>query len=243
VERLSRQQQTAAIVLCCLFLIGTALFVRRLAGAFAHELPAGEAALYACLFATAAVASLRNLRMSATYNGFAGSAAALILSLLFVAGLSSEPANVLACLASVAIVIALAQRSPDAAVVQQQPAASAETQDADELAAAGEASPVPASRVSLMRSAAGGTERIEGSLAIEFEVHEQAKTLHVPLWPPLEAEPAVECRLEGLDGRVRVPLAKRHGFRIEVRLPEACDEPLAGTLKFTATAACRSAAA
>ena len=46
-----------------------------------------------------------------------------------------------------------------------------------------------------------------------------------------------------ISGIFTLKFLKRHGFRIEVRLPEECDEPLAGTLRFTATAACRAAAA
>jgi hypothetical protein len=40
--------------------------------------------------------------------------------------------------------------------------------------------------------------------------------------------------LEGIEGRVRVPLAKPYGFRMEVRVPEAIDEPLAGIVRFFA---------
>jgi hypothetical protein len=99
------------------------------------------------------------------------------------------------------------------------------------------------STISLARSHRDGIERVEGSMSLAFAANEAQKSLHVPLWPPLATEPSVECELEGLDGRVRVALAKRHGFRIDVRLPEAPDEPLHGTLRFVATASCASAAA
>ncbi len=249
-ERLSRQQKAAIVVLFCLFIIAITVFARRLFGAFTHDLAPGEAALYSGLFAAAAVASVRSLRIPAIcHEGVAGPVTTLILSLIFVAGLSVDPATMLVCLASIALVIGLAQRRPAAEVAfVQQPSAdvdmgSADIMDAGSSVMAADRAEAASGRVSLLRSTIGGAERIEGSMAIEFAAGELTKTLHVPLWPPLAAEPAVECRLEGLEGRVRVPLAKRHGFRIEIRLPEGCDEPLAGTLQFIATAACHAAAA
>ena len=243
-ELLSRQQQTAIIVLCCLFVIGITLFVRRLAGAFLHDLDAGEAALYACVFTTAVVTSVRSLQLEAVpREGTAGWSSGLILSLVFVAGISSDPMAVLTAIASVALVFGVAQRRAVPASTQVLFEASSPGDDSEPLAINAD-QPIPSgSRVSLIRSTERGTERIEGSMAIDFDAHELTKTLHVPLWPPLAAEPTVECRLDGLDGRIRVPLAKRHGFRIEVRLPEGCDEPLSGTLRFTATAVSQSAAA
>jgi hypothetical protein len=93
----------------------------------------------------------------------------------------------------------------------------------------------------LSRSAAGGRERIDGLLRFEVPAGDVAAILHVPLWPPLAGDPVVTCELEELDGRVRVPLAKAHGFRIEVRIPEPVDEPLEGVVRFTAE--CREASA
>jgi len=250
VERLSRQQKMAIVVLFCLFIIAITVFARRLFGAFAHDLAPGEAALYSSLFAAAAVASLRSLRIPAIcHEGVAGPVMSLVLSLIFVAGLSVVPAAMLVCLASIGLVIGLAQRQPatELAFVQK-PSFDAvvrpsDVTDTGSSVMAADLAEAASGRVSLLRSTVGGAERIEGSMAIEFAAGELSKTLHVPLWPPLAAEPTVECRLEGLEGRVRVPLAKRHGFRIEIRLPEGCDEPLAGTLQFIATAACHSAAA
>lgn len=252
-ERLNRQQKTAAIVLLCVFVMGVALFTRRLAGAISQNLASGEAALYAGLFATVVVAALRSLqRPTMRLDAVGRSVIALILSLVFVAGLTNEPLTVLACLVAVAAVIGLSDRGSEAVVtvssaVTEPSAASdapvAQSELAEELSADAEDPAISFGCISLHRQSLGDVERIEGAMALEFGARELTKMVHVPLWPPLASEPAVECQLEGLDGRVRVPLAKRHGFRIEVRLPEECDEPLAGTLRFTATAACRAAAA
>lgn len=251
-ERLTRQQKTAAIVLLCVFVMGVAIFTRRLSGAITQNLASGEAALYAGLFATVVVAALRSLqRPTMRLDAVGRSALALIPSLVFVAGLSNEPLTVLACLAAVAAVIGFSDRGSAAVTVSSvaaEPSAAsdapmAQSELAEALSADAEDPVVSFGCISLHRQSVGNVERIEGAMALEFGARELTKTVHVPLWPPLASEPAVECQLEGLDGRVRVPLAKRHGFRIEVRLPEACDEPLAGTLRFTATAECRAAAA
>ena len=80
---------------------------------------------------------------------------------------------------------------------------------------------------------------------VDFEIAagQTVQTLHVPVWPPLSGEPDVRCELEGLDGRVRVALAKPYGLRLEIRLVEPIDEPLSGAVRFVAETRPRPAAA
>ncbi|MDQ3332341.1 MAG: hypothetical protein M3552_17110 [Planctomycetota bacterium] len=210
------------------------------------DLAPGEAVVVAATFAVIAAAALKSLRSEIKSSSRSAlRIATLLLSLVFVAGLSENPLTIIACLGSVAAVIgfSVAGTSQVSSSSNELSTPAHPTADLDTLSFNGDA----AARVSAVaepqeygirfnRSARGGTERVEGSMSLEFAANEAVKTLHVPLWPPLDGDPAVECKLDGLDGRVRVPLAKRHGLRIEVRLPDAVDEPLAGTLRFVATA-------
>lgn len=80
-------------------------------------------------------------------------------------------------------------------------------------------------------------------MRFEIPAGDGAHTLHVPLWPPLAGEPAVTCELHEIDGRVQVPVTKPYGLRIEVRVPEPVDEPLAGVVRFVAECSAGAVAA
>lgn len=242
----------SSVALAGLGVVACSVFARRVSGATQADIAPGESALYAALFAVGTLFATRELarEVEASLRRVLD-LTTLLLALTFIAALSLNPLTILACLGVVAVVFALNFFESAAAGVSLQSLARFKPPASDltpiETDAGVDEAP-PASEpahngITLVRSTRGCTERVEGSMSLEFEANESLKTLHVPLWPPLSGDPHVECELEGLEGRVRVPLAKRHGFRIEVRLPESIDEPLAGTLRFVATVACRTSAA
>ncbi|MGC1272306.1 MAG: hypothetical protein WBC44_01260 [Planctomycetaceae bacterium] len=241
--------------------IALVTFFRRLVAAPLRDLPAGETIVYTALFATAcfAVSGLSARQLSPLWTRAAiPPVSTLVLTLVFLAGLSTVPVTILAgsLVATAAVgLMTLTVRletshaarvnaecddvDPPERTVTEEPYRA--IRDDDEHGPDSQKSDDPL--VKLVRTNAAGGERITGSIRFETAPGETAKTLHVPLWPPLTGVPSVQCELNGIDGRVSVPYAKSHGFRIEVRLPEAVDEPLEGAVRFVAECEESSAAA
>jgi len=248
VERKPDLRPIAACVVAGLCLVAGTVFVRRIAAESLGNLPAGEAAAYAAAFVFAASAAARYLTGEAGDAArHAGGAAAFVVTLCFAAGLTTSPVGVLACVVSSGAIVALLTlpafdassvaggAGTDAARNAAAPLPEATMSRLDEPAGGdrdGADETPPASR--FFRSTRDGLQIVEGTLRFDVPAGECVQTLHVPLWPPLDGAPAVTCELDGLDGRVRVPLAKPYGFRIEVRLPEPVDEPLSGAVRFVA---------
>lgn len=254
-ERNPAVRTVAACVAAGLVVIAATVFVRRIAVDSLRDLPAGEAAAYAAVFAFACAVTLRTLAASRGAPGVRmADAASVLLALFFAAGLTTSPVGALACVfaaAAVAGLLTLPERFQGAATSVEKAVGDPNrrgsefdttTVDRFERPAGGEtAGAEPELR--LLRSVREGRQTVEGTMRFEVPAGEAAHTLHVPLWPPLPGEPAVRCELDGIEGRVRVPVAKPYGLRIEVRVPEPVDEPLAGVVRFTAECAAGAAAA
>lgn len=230
-----------------LAVMALAVFVLRAAGVPLQGVAAGEAAVYSALFAATALAVLRwaldGITVARVRQGMA-STAALLLTLTFAAGLSADALTLLVCLLVTLALVGIDLFAGPA----RRPALDSEgirgASQANSQIDVGSGVEAPADdALRLVRSVAEGVEHLEGRIRFETAAGETSRTLHVPLWPPLPASPSVACELEGIEGRVRVPFAKPHGFRIEVRLPEAVDEPLSGVVRFTAECPARTRAA
>lgn len=245
----------AACVIAGLATIAATLFVRRIAGDSLRDLPAGEAAAYAAVFAFVGTVTLRTLVANGGSTGVRlADGGALVLALFFAAGLTTSPVGALACVVgatAVARLLTLPERFQPAAMSVEKTVGELNRQQFEFDATAVDLSEKPADsngagsepELRLLRSVRDGRQTVEGTMRFEVPAGEAAHTLHVPLWPPLPGAPAVRCELDGIDGRVRVPVAKPYGLRIEIRLPEPVDEPLAGVVRFTAECAPGAAAA
>lgn len=229
--------------------IALVLFFRRMSGVSLHDLNPGEVVVYTALFAAAAsfvVRQFDEFLPRPLQSSSSGLLLSLLLTLAFLSGLSADPITILAGTFVTAMTLWLtafgdrritAERSTNASVTPATGSFVTPNDDADLLDHANDA------QVELVRTANGTCDRVAGAIHFDLDAGETLKTLHVPLWPSLAGEPKVRCDLEGLDGRVSVPYAKPHGFRIEVRLPEAIDEPLEGVVRFVAECPIRSVAA
>ena len=255
-ERIPAGRFAAGCAVAGLSAIAVVLFLRRIAVETLRDLPAGEAAAYAVGFSLAGFVSVRSLSSGAEPRGRGlGDAAVVLLTITFAAGLTTDAVSVLACLIASGMAVGIAASglgssgadiaagegtgSPNSAGTAG-PTASVGSGIAEpgsfDGSTSSEENPRPEEpRASLVRSIHDGTESLEGLIRFEIPAGETVQVLHVPVWPPLAGEPAVTCDLEEIEGRVRVPVAKSHGFRIEVRVPEAIDEPLAGAVRFAAT--------
>jgi len=67
-----------------------------------------------------------------------------------------------------------------------------------------------------------GSEMVEGTIKVFFEVGQKRAYLHVPFSPPLEGLPEVECEAVSDDSvRCKVAVRQPYGIRIEVRRSDA----------------------
>ena len=67
-----------------------------------------------------------------------------------------------------------------------------------------------------------GSEMVEGTINVFFEVGQKRAHLHVPFSPPLEGLPEVECEAVSDDSvRCKVAVRQPYGIRIEVRRSDA----------------------
>jgi hypothetical protein len=249
-ERIPTARWISASATAGLTVVALALFLRRVTGGPVSDLGAGETALYAGLFAAAAVGALRPLVewvMSPARSSY-GSLGGFLLTLVFVAGLSGNGFAVLVGIAAATVVPALllAAEYRGAQAAQTPATGDVGTRMASPVRGVAGSDDGPGHgepSLELRRSTAQDGERVAGRIRFEADAGETTKVLHVPLWPPLAGPPNVCCELEGVEGRVRVPLAKANGFRIEVRLTEVSDEPVSGAVRFTAVCRAASAAA
>jgi len=229
--------------------IALVLLFRRVSGAPLRDLNPGEAVVYTALFAAAASFVARRLAEflpKASRSPTAGLLTSLLLTLAFLAGLTTDPVTILAGTFVAAGTLALPALS-DRHTAADAPTNAPVMPGHEPLVTPNDDAVLHDdprdAQIELVRTADGTCDRIAGAIRFDLDAGETFKTLHVPLWPSLAAEPMVRCDLEGLDGRVSVPYAKPHGFRIEVRLPEAIDEPLEGVVRFVAECPARSVAA
>lgn len=82
----------------------------------------------------------------------------------------------------------------------------------------------PSVRLRIERRATDEGETIEVQARLRFEHGQREAALHLPLWPPLEADPQVECEpLESADVELRITAAARYGIRLEARLDSPAD--------------------
>ena len=232
-----RQQRT--FVVCAavgLLLLGTVPFLRRSAGAVSRDLPLGEACLLTAMVTLLAVAVAAKLPLSREWR-LSGVG---LLMLTFVGGVVSDPLAFVVCLVPVtAVCVAAAVGGASQSRVGDSVTGAATPTEAHPQTP--DLAPLTQDSFEPLEDAAGSLDiqrvegvQLSGRLSFELPAGETLRTLHVPLWPPLEFDPQVTCSLDEIDGRVRVTLAKRYGLRIEVRLPEAVDEPLTGVVRFTA---------
>lgn len=258
-ERIPRFQLAATGATIALSSIALVTFSRRIAASGLENVLPGEAAFYAAVFAAASIVAVQKIADSLVEDRgreIAPPIAAFLLTLLFLAGLSTDPVAILCGVLSTAAVIGMATYAApsvarDAGRTTTHHGDAAESLGGDAelrletppVATHEEESGSPGHHVELVRSVEGSTEQVRGTLRFVANPGETATTLHVPLWPPLAGVPHVQCELEGIDGRATVPHAKPHGFRIEVRLPEPVDEPLDGTVRFRAEYQKRASAA
>lgn len=254
-ERKPDLRPVAGCVAAGLFVLAATVFLRRIADDSLANLPAGEAAAYAAAFVFGGIWAARQLtdRLGAS-AARAGDVAALVVALGFVAGLTTAGVGVLACVVACLGVFGLmvlprAERSAAASTLapvaatdpaEVSPPEKHESVELGESAIGQEAGTTPA--LQLVRSTRHGRQVLKGQIRFEIPAGENVHVLHVPLWPPLDGDPVVTCELEEIEGRVRVPVAKPYGLRIEVRLPEPVDEPLEGAVRFVAEARAASAA-
>ena len=255
-ERIPNSQFAVTGATIGLIALALVTFSRRVAGLSPDSLPPGEATLYTAVFAAAGLAAAHWLAEAFIPAGRYKTVVPItsfLSTLLFLAGLTTEPVAILSGAVAGAAVIGLATHSAKpvdrgTATVSASELATAPSraplspQEGTEAAASDETG-VSEHRVELIRTIVDTGEHIAGSLRFETVPGATATTLHVPLWPPLAGPPRVRCELEGIDGRVCVPYAKPHGFRIEIRLPEPVDEPLEGVVRFQSEHTARTAAA
>lgn len=241
--------------------IALVTFFRRLSAASLRDLPAGEMVVYTSLYAVVCFTVSRLLvdQFSSSWGRASlPSVSSLVLTLFLLAGLSAVPLTLLIGLLVAGTVVGLMtltahlEASQSARgnrtrqnVAPPQPISPVEPLEAvhEDVGLAANSQVLDEPLVTFTRSDTDAGDRIAGSIRFETASGETAKTLHVPLWPPLAGVPSVQCELTGIEGRVSVPYAKSHGFRIEVRLPEAVDEPMEGTVQFVAECVETSAAA
>jgi hypothetical protein len=249
VERIP-QVSIPASAIAVLTVVALAAFLRRAAGGPPGDLPAGEVAVYASLYASAGAVAIRSVaRQCRCASQGLTAPASFLLSCVFIAALSREPLSVLvglfagafvctcAALADTFEIRSLAQLSREAATGDPHDTAAPSRPTRPDVSPPTHAPP----DMEIVRCAIKGGERLSGTIRFEIAPGEAMKILHVPLWPSLAGPPEVHCELDGIEGRVRAPVAMPHGLRIEVRLEEPVDEPLSGAVRFTAE--CRSGAA
>ncbi|HEX6985198.1 MAG TPA: hypothetical protein VF170_07460, partial [Planctomycetaceae bacterium] len=204
-ERTPNLRPALACVTAGLAVTAVVVFLRRAAGAPLRDLPAGEAAVYTAAFAAAIASSTRILAdRTSSGQGRTGHTAvvSLLLTLVFLAGLSTDALTVVASLAAGSLVIGLdllsAGVSRSATVPASQPdgptAARPAPTEPSVTPVEGTSQPSghgEETTVRLDRRMIDGRERLDGSIRFEIAAGETVKTLHVPLWPPLAAEPVV----------------------------------------------------
>lgn len=251
-ERIPIGKFTAFTATTGVTLVAAVIFFRRLSGVSLQDLAAGEVAVFAGCFAIVATVLLRvaSREITVTLDSASIGLPAGLLLIVFVAGLSSDPQTVLiGLLAGGGIIVAahfafVGQSSTE--VKRTAPCGSTtEIFEASEGSRDGSVDAANLQReaveTKIVRKKFDGTVTLEGCLTFEFAVGETVKLLHVPVWPSLPSPPNVQTTLEGVEGRVRVPLTRPYGFRIEIRLSEALDEPAEGILHFVAN--CRTSLA
>ncbi len=70
-----------------------------------------------------------------------------------------------------------------------------------------------------------GGEMIEGTIRVFFDVGQKRAHLHIPLSPPLDGLPEVECEAVSDDSvRCKVAVRQPYGIRIEARRSDASQE-------------------
>lgn len=80
-----------------------------------------------------------------------------------------------------------------------------------------------------------GSERIEGTIRVNFEAGQRQATVHIPFIPALATMPRIDCHpLDGSHVRLKVGLAQKFGTRIEARRSDSGAEPLVVEIGFTA---------
>ena len=249
-ERIPITRRTGESLLAAsLVVIAGILFLRRMLTDEFADLPAGEVALWAAVFAALAVWAAR--RLSPVLPAQMPLSLAFLFSIAFAAGLSADALDTFAGIFAIVAVVALpfladfARSSLDSGnrtgirenLAEQDPTPDSRL-------------PIPDSRFddeavsqTLTRRMIGNDCYIEGMIAFEIPAGELVHQLHVPFWPALPAAPIVECEIDDCDARVRVPLAAAHGLRIEIRACEPSAAARSGILHFTAHASAGRAAA
>lgn len=226
-----------------LVVIAAVLFLRRTFGDGLTNLPAAEVMLYAALFAAASgMVSDRLRRIShAPVPPHALLALGFLVSLAFTAGLAADPFDAFGSLVAIVAVLAISHRDQFSAW-RQNATPSGETGSVQER---GEGKPLDDCNVSqsITRRVVGSDCHIEGMMSFDIPPGESIHQLHIPFWPLLPGIPEVECEVDGLDARLRVPLAAAHGLRIEVRAAQASDATRQGILHVSAYASSSRAAA
>jgi hypothetical protein len=80
-----------------------------------------------------------------------------------------------------------------------------------------------------------GDEAVYGTVRADFAAGQRTATLHVGFCPPLAREPAIEAEpVDFPEARVKVVQALAHGARLDVRLPEAAEEPFSVAIDLAA---------
>ena len=80
-----------------------------------------------------------------------------------------------------------------------------------------------------------GTEAIRGELTAEFATGERQTTLYVAFCPPFERLPQIEANIaDDSDATVKVAQFLHNGAQLEVRLPDAAEEPFRVTVELYA---------
>ena len=249
-ERTPARHSVGAIFLAAaLVVISVILFFRRMLTDEFADLPAGEVALWAAVFAALAAWAAR--RLSLVLPAQMSLSLALLFSVAFTASLSADPLDAFAGIFAVVAAIAL----PFFADFPRSSLDSGNRTGIRENIAEQDSIPdsrlpIPDSRFddedvsqTLTRRMIGNDCYVEGMIAFEIPSGELVQQLHVPFWPALPAAPVVECEIDDCAARVRVPLAAAHGLRIEVRASEPSEETRSGVLHFTAHAPATRAAA
>lgn len=223
-----------------LVVIAAALFLRRTFADGLANLPTAEVILYTAMFGVAAGYVSSRLTRSPIPTRVT-LLLGLLVSLAFAAGLSADPFDAFGGLFAIVLTLAIARL--DKLHVPQHRLTPSEETGRNQVQ--GETPPPDDSDVSqsITRRAVGSDCHVEGMLNFEIPSGETVHQLHIPFWPVLPGIPEVECEIDGLEARLRVPLAAAHGLRIEVRAAQASNTTRHGTLHFAAFASSASAAA
>src|SRR5262249_3962618 len=81
-----------------------------------------------------------------------------------------------------------------------------------------------------------GIEEIKGSILAEFQAGQRQTVLYVGFCPPFELLPRVDARAaEDLEAVVKLEQVLHTGTKLEIRLSEPAEVPIAVSIQFTAT--------